>query len=243
MIITIDGVSMRFAMILALAMMSAACSQGTAPPDSSATSSSNSSPSDSNRVVTTVTDVVDATLLRQSFLNRSVAQVARDMSIMLTSSKDAATLAYLQSVWSLDPAVMSELDAEFIRSAPVRAYMANVLAQLASNRVIKIDLVPVREALRNGLGVPDQDVNSDSLIGLGYVAEASDIDRFVRLADGSNIVLAKLAVSALANACGQYAAEQLDGFIQHAKNPEIRADAEAMRSALKDSTAARCAGK
>lgn len=232
----------EIAVVLVLAMMSTACSQKAAPLESSAAPSGNSQASDNSRVVTTTTEHVGAAQLRQSFLSRSVAEVVHDLKVMLTST-DTEAFNYLQSVWALDPKVTGELDAAFIRSVPVRAYMANVLAQSAGNRVIQIDLAPVREALRNGLTVPDQDVNSESLIGLGYVAEASDVDRFVQLADGANVVLAKLAVSALANACGPYAATQLDGFIQHAKNPEIRADAEAMRSALKDSVAARCAGK
>lgn len=233
---------MRIATILVLAMMSAACSPDAAPPASSSTTTDNHPSSDASRTVTTVADVVDAALLRQSFLGRRAADVARDMSILLRSI-DAGALTYLQEVWAFDPKVTSELDPDFIRSVPVRAYMANVLAQLAGNRTIKIDLQPVREALRNGLTAPDQDIQNRSMDGLSYIAESIDVDRFVQLADGSNIELAKVSVIALANACGQYAAEQLDGFIQHAKNPEIKADAEAMRSALKDSTAARCAGK
>jgi hypothetical protein len=184
---------------------------------------------------------VDVDVLRHAYLSKDEAQVERALGGMLTSRTAADSIDFLKSVWVFDPNVVGDLDDTFIRRPSVRTYEANVLAQMVGNRVLYVDLGPVRMALRAGLNIPDKYVRYRAADGLSYVAETEDVDRLSAMAESPDSAVANQAIAALANACGEHAADTLERFISNSRNPEVKRSAETIRDQLRAARMVRCA--
>lgn len=180
--------------------------------------------------------------LKEAFASKSVGQVREATNTVLRSGSRAELLDFLRGVWSSDAAVTADLDAQFINEIPVRVFIGNVLAQAHANRMIQIDIEPVITVLRRGLESEDPDVVSAAMWGLEPFASNSDIDKFVAIAEGDYAPNARVAIGALAGACGDYAKQSFDRLVSNGKNEAVRAEAQGIYQSASVIRESRCRG-
>lgn len=178
--------------------------------------------------------------IRRAFLSARSEAVDDVSNAILRSGFDKESLTYLEALWHADPVTTNGINKSFLASTPVQTYIANVLAQAASNGVLSTDTEPLLHALRQGLTFDNSSVRRAAIRGLEPFEVDADVDRIAAIAEGDDLPAARVAIGALGAMCGAYARATLDRLLRTSVSPVVKAEAASISQSSSAARSVRC---